>query len=246
VQVGTDSDWAAVCCPSSGTLAVRRAGTLWAWGQVYVVWAGGGTVANLAAPTQVCRESNWTGFFAGLYWPLVRNRSGELWEPFHAAPSAEAPAALSCRLVVSNCVPGRFATAFCGKPKLYELRSDGTLWERWEPLSFYPDTPVGDWLRVGKRADWVGLWGGHGTALGLTADGTLWTWGIDVGREPAADFLSRLKLARSWLTSLIGPGPRPILAGAGGIPAYQKRPRPLMRLVLTNSVPPARPRGARR
>jgi len=34
---------------------------------------------------------------------------------------------------------------------------------------------------------------------------------------------------------LLGPAPRPIPTGEK--PAYQKQPRPLMRLVLTNSAP---------
>jgi alpha-tubulin suppressor-like RCC1 family protein len=246
-QVGTNADWAAVCGTWDGTLALRRDGTLWAWGSVPVavtVRGTGMTSHSLPWPSRVCLESNWTGFMPGVFLPFVRNRAGELWEPFHAPPNAEVPAAASFRLTASNAVPGRFATAFCGETKIYEVRSDGTLWEKAQPLGFHSGTRVGDWRRLGKRADWAGLWGAHGTALGLTRDGTLWTWGIDVGREPIPDFLSRLKLARSWLTSLIGPRPRPTLAGV--TPAYQKKPRPLMRLVLTNSVPPVRPRSAGR
>jgi alpha-tubulin suppressor-like RCC1 family protein len=242
VQVGTDADWAAVCCAQSSTLAVRRDGTLWTWGWVLVGGTGSMSVRNLFSQTRVCLESNWTGFISGGFLPLVRNRAGEIWEPFHAAPNAKASAAANCRLVASNSVPGRFAIAYCGEARICELRADGTLWQRAQPLGYSSSATAGQWRRLGKRSDWAGLWGAHGTALGLTADGMLWTWGIDLGREPAADSLSRLKLARSWLTSLIGPRPRPTFAGV--MPAYQRQPRPLMRLVLTNSVPPARPRDA--
>src|ERR1700690_2430369 len=86
VQVGTNSDWAAICCPWSGTMALRRDGTLWAWGPVYVVGSWGATANNLPLPTRVCLESNWTGFVTWGFQPLVRDRSGEVWEPFHAAP----------------------------------------------------------------------------------------------------------------------------------------------------------------
>jgi hypothetical protein len=192
----------------------------------------------------VCLESNWTGFITSVFVPLVQTRSGELWEPFHAAPNPEASAASSFRLVVSKAVPGRFAAAWCGGPKIYELRPNGTLWERAQPLSTYSTTPVGEWRRLGKRSDWTSLWGGGGTAMGLTADGTIWTWGIDLGREPVPDFMSRLKLAQSRLTTMFGPAPRPILAGA--TPAYQEKPRPLMHWVLTNSVPSAEARDAGR
>ncbi len=242
VQVGTNSDWAAVCCPLNCTLALRRDGTLWAWGPVYVAASGPAMMNNLTLPTQICVESNWAGFSTGGFLPLVRARSGELWEPFHAAPSPTARAASMFRLVASNTVPGRFAAAWCGEPRFYEVRSDGTLWGRAQAFGPLSATPTGPWFRVGKRSDWTGLWGASGTALGMTSDGTLWTWGIDPGREPAPDFLSRLKMAQRRFASLLGPGPRPILGGAA--PVYQKQPRPLIRLVLTNTVPPTRRSGA--
>ena len=233
VQVGTNDDWAAFCCAWSGALALRRDGTLWAWGPVYVLGPWGAALSNLPLPTQLCVESNWTGFVPSVFVPLVQNRAGELWEPFHAAPNSEASAVSSFRLVVTNAVPGRFAAAWCGDPKVCELRPDGSLWERTQPLSSFTGVAVGEWRRLGKRSDWVAIWGAGGTALGLTADGTVWTWGVDLSREPAPNFLSRLRLAQSRLRTLFGPGPRPMVAGA--MPAFQKQPRPLMRLVMSDS-----------
>jgi hypothetical protein len=112
VQVGTNSDWAALCCPWSSTLALRRDGTLWAWGQVNVVGTWGITPNNLPLPIQVCLESNWTEFITGGFVPLVRNRLGEVWEPFQAPPNPEATAASSFRLIATTSVPGRFAAAW--------------------------------------------------------------------------------------------------------------------------------------
>lgn len=241
VQVGTNNDWAAVCCPWGCTLALQRNGTLWAWGQVPVVGAGWMNMNDLPSPTQVCLESNWTGLTGGSL-SLVWNRSGELWEPFHGIPDPEASASSNFRLVLSHAVPGRFAIAWCGETEIYEVRPDGTLWGRTQPLSTQTAAPVGEWRRLGKRWDWIGLWGTGGTAVGLTADGTLWTWGIDPGGVSAPDFASRLKVAQSRLMSIFGPGPRPIPVGA--MPAYQKQPRPLMRLVLIKSAPPAKAGGA--
>jgi hypothetical protein len=237
VQIGTNDDWAAVCCQWDCTLALRRNGTLWAWGMVRVVGAWGMTPNNVPMPTQVCLESNWTGFVTGGFLPLVQNRLGEVWEPFHAAPNPEATTASTFHLVVSNSVPGRFAAAWCGESRIYEVRSDGTLWQRTQPLSTSSATPVGEWRRLGKRSDWTALWGTGGTALGLTSDGTLWIWGIDPGGASVPDFKSRFKLAQTRLMSLFGPGPRPFVTGS--TPAYQRQPRPLMRLVRTNSAPPA-------
>jgi hypothetical protein len=236
-QVGTNNDWVAVCCPWDCTLALRRDGTLWTWGHVQVAGAGWMNLIDLPSPTQVCLESNWTSFTGGSF-PLVWNRSGELWEPFHGVPNAEASAASTFRLVVPQAVPGRFAIAWCGEPEIYELRPDGTLWGRKQPLGMQTATPVGEWRRLDKRSDWIGLWGTSGTAVGLTADGTLWTWGIDPGGQPAFDLATRLKLAQQRLMTVFSPAPRPMPVGM--IPAYQKQPRPLIRLVPVRSGSQAR------
>jgi hypothetical protein len=240
VQVGTNIDWAAVHCVGNGTLALRRDGTLWAWGALVISGGSGGwgvAFSPLPIPTRLCLESNWTGFVDAFHIPLVQNRSGELWEPLHAFPNPEAPAASSFRLVTPHAVIGRFATAWCNGSAIYELRSDNTLWERTQPLGASTLTPVGQWHQVGKRSDWISLWSAGTTALGLTADGILWTWGVDPARQGTLNLMSRLKLAQTRLVTLFGPGPRPLPAPT--VPAYQKQPRPLMRLLLANSAPPA-------
>ena len=139
-------------------------------------------INDFPSPIQVCRESNWIGFTGG-FLALVWNRSGELLEPFHGVPSPEASAASNFRLVLPHVVPGRFAVAWCGGTEIYEVRSDGSLWGRTQPLSTQTATQVGQWRQLGKRSDWISLWGAGGTAVGLTADGTLWTWGIDPGGQ---------------------------------------------------------------
>ena len=240
VQIGTNRDWFSVCCPGAGgTLALRTDGSLWAWGLLYVVGSGiAGTMNNLPTPTQVCRETNWVGFTSG-FMPLVRSRSDDLWQPFYGVPSADAPAASILHLVYSNSPAGRFAAAFCGAFQVFELRADGTLWQRDFP--FFPGTgpPAGKWRQVGKRGDWVQLWSGGGTAFGLTADGTLWTWGIDPTRDPTVDLLSRLKFAQQRISAFFSatPPPLPRTMLTPTKPAYQKQPRPLMRLVPAKSNP---------
>jgi hypothetical protein len=167
----------------------------------------------------------------------VWNRSGELWEPFHGMPSPDFPAAANSRLVLAQAVPGPVAAAWCDNSYIYKVQPDGTLWARTQGLSSDTATPVGEWHRLGTRSDWIGLWGTGGTALGLTADGTLWTWGIDPRRKAAPDLTSVFKLAQARLLNLLGSAPRPMPPAAR--PAYEKKPQPLMRLVFSKAAPQA-------
>ena len=240
IQVGTNTDWIAANCQGPFTMAVRKDGTLWAWGQIF---AGSPSVARLyPTPTQVCRDTNWIGLTSGLGFQIwARNQLGELRQPLAAFPDAEAGAAGTCPLIASNTLPGHVIWAYSGSPKLYDLRADGTLWEKsYSPLGWrLAASPVDDWHRFGKRSDWVGIWSASGTAIGLTADGTIWMWGVDPSREPTRDFSARLALLQIRLKEMFGnPPPR----GPIGVrvPAFQKEPRPLMRLVFPAATNTAR------
>jgi ABC-type Na+ efflux pump permease subunit len=228
VQVGNDHDWTAVACQWMASLGVRRDGSLWVWGTVFTFGTAGPARNTYDAPTRVCRETNWVEFTTG-FLTLARTRSGELWEPFNAPPNADAPAASTCRLVASNALPDRVALAYCGKGLVYEVRPDGTLWKRDETRNPQPPaSSPGKWRQVGNRSNWISIWGVGGTAFGLTSDGTLWTWGIDPSRPPVEELAARLAMVQLRLKTLFSP--RPIPSQSPRSPAYQREPRPLMRL----------------
>jgi hypothetical protein len=230
--VGTNDDWISFCGSWSGSLGLRSNGTLWAWGNIPIRGSPMNSTISLSVPTQVCRETNWAGFVMG-FFPLLLTRSGELWEPFHATPDSESPATTTCRLLLTNAAPGRVAMAMCDKPKLYQVRADGSLWETTFQFGSGVATPE-EWRRVGKRSDWVSLFSGGGAAFGLTSDGVLWTWGFDLGRQPTQSFAVRLQAIQLRVKSMFGSTPGPMSAGT--TPPYNQQPRPLLRLVNRNST----------
>lgn len=235
VQVGTENDWSAVEAGWNSMYALRRDGTLWVWGRPFYFGGAGVPAKSYLTPTRVCSNTNWTGFDMGLT-PQAWTGSGELWDLSFAAPAPELPAEFSCRLALTNSSPGKAVTAFLGSPKLYQVRPDGTLWVRDYSYGSRPGASGTVWHRVGRRADWVSVGGAGGTALGLTADGTLWTWGLDPGRQVAPDFWSKLRFARARLSAWIGGGPG-AAARMGRMPAFQSEPRPLMKLIGQGTSP---------
>ncbi|MDB6019268.1 MAG: hypothetical protein JWR19_3757 [Pedosphaera sp.] len=227
VQVGTNSDWVAASAQGSYTLGVRRDGTLWVWGRVQL--PGTSTVLVYPAATQVCQETNWAGLMPGLeIWALTK--SGEVWQPIRSSPNAGLSVAVTGQLETTNYISEHLAAALCDTPKLYEVRADGTLWER--DYSFGWSVAVNEkWRRLGKRSDWVSIWGASGTAIGLTADGTIWTWGIDYSRNPVPDFAAKLAMLQDRIKGIFGGGSS-MGGGFNGMrQPYEKEPRPLMRMV---------------
>ncbi|MDB6111274.1 MAG: hypothetical protein JWR69_3024, partial [Pedosphaera sp.] len=235
VQVGVDRDWSAVSCQGTFTTGLRTNGTLWVWGRVYAFGNGLPTMKNVPTPTQVCRETNWSSLTPG-FGALEWNRSGELWRLMEPRPpGAQETVASTGQLMVSNSMPDHVAFAFGGKWSLYQVRSDCTLWESSYLTGFMAAAPTGAWRQVGKRSDWVSIWGNGGTALGLTADGTVWTWGFDQGKEAGADFAFKLKRLQARVMAMFGSAPGS--TGFSSTPPYPKEPRPLMRLVHASEDP---------
>ena len=230
VQIGTNQDWTGILGLGSHTLGVRKDGTLWVWGQVYwfpKIRAG----KNFMVPTQVSSDTNWIG--VNLQGALLRRQTVEYWNPLFSPPNAGAAISTNNLLMVSNWISNRSALAYVGLLAQYEVRADGTLWKSPFSLSSEGPKPSNKWRQVGKRSDWISIWG-FGTVVGLTSDGTVWMWGADPGQEPVPDMRSRLTLLEADVMTRLGNPPKSMSTQANS--RYQKEPRPLMRLVPANNL----------
>jgi ABC-type transport system involved in cytochrome c biogenesis permease component len=227
IQVATNSDWASVFCQQNITVALKTNGTVWIWGQA----SFRNLMKSFAEPTQVCRETNWVAITTGSgERPWAWTASGEVRQLNLSVASPQATAAEASELLTSNSAPDRLVAAFVGKPELFELRNDGTLWEKtFSPGPWYSASPDEKWHQAGRRADWQGIWGNGDTAFGLTADGMLWTWGLDPSRDGTWSLSARFRMLGIRIRSLFGN--RPGVGGYGTPMAIQKTPRPLMRLI---------------
>jgi alpha-tubulin suppressor-like RCC1 family protein len=242
-QVGTNRDWKAISATLFGgsRVALRADGTLWTWGNVNYVAYGRWFSTNIAAPTQLCRESNWVGFCDGLGGG-AQNQAGELWSLFPLAglPGEGVPVAAICSRASSNATSSAGGLLFRADwtPASFETHSDGTLWAT--PLSWSTMyAPIATPLRVGQRSDWVSVWGTFNTTIGLTSDGTLWTWGKDYGQPAHYEFGDRFGMLKEMIATLLGAAPpSSIYAVHDECGQYypEKEPRPLLRIVTPNAA----------
>jgi hypothetical protein len=230
IQIGTNQDWTGIIGSGSYTLGVQKNGTLWLWGQVY--WLPKNRAGtNCMFPTQVNRDTNWVG--VALQSALLRGHTTELWNPLFSSPDADAAVSSNGYLLASNWISSRSAIGFAGKLTHYEVRTNGTLWSAPFIVKAGVPKPSDQWRQVGKRSDWISIWG-SGTVVGVTSDGTVWTWGADPGQEPVPDIRSRITLWEVQIRRWIGK-PRTFWTTQATSP-YQKEPRPLMRLGPTNKL----------
>jgi alpha-tubulin suppressor-like RCC1 family protein len=217
---------------------VRADGTLWAWGAIAYVKNGSWHSITNSFPTQLCRESNWLGFSDGLL-TSARNRAGESWSlyPFIGIPAEDLPIADSGLMVSSNSASAAFGSLFNTDwtQGTFEVQSNGTL--RATPWSWPQQHPPGESpRRFGPRSDWVSVWGSYETTIGLTSDGTLWTWGLDFGQTRHLGFGDRLDALNKRISEALGNKPPINTDDEWNGYHPQKEPRPLLRMAGTNSA----------
>ena len=77
-----------------------------------------------------------------------------------------------------------------------------------------------------RRSDWVARWDVRTARFGLTADGQLWEWGLNLGGERALSLQQRLLLMRERLS-----GKNVVGSSLLAFPPYSEQPRPLFQLI---------------
>jgi len=180
VPAAPGHDWKQAAAGGIHTLAIKKDGTLWAWGNNWAGSLGTGSTNNSAVPVQVGSGTNWIKVWAGTlesvamqpdgslwYWgdnpdPALDQRVGNIFTPARISPD-------------TNWVDVGF-----GPWTVFAIKSDGTLWTWGRNAHVYTaaqdstldPTPT----RVGTNSDWrsisaCGLW----WCQGLTKkDGSLW------------------------------------------------------------------------
>ena len=211
-QVGGDTDWTVVSCggglldAGNHTLALKSDGSLWAWGNNEYGELGMGNASlgtDQAVPAQVAPGTQWQAVFAGDHCSYAIKDDGSLWAWGH---NADGQLGLSDK--VDRAVPTQVGSATdwkqlaCGADAdlgyALAVKSEGTLWswgndETW--ALGLPNGQVSDHLvptQVGSASDWdaVAVGGsiaaGHG--LAVKYDGTLWSWGMNLGGQLGQGF----------------------------------------------------------
>ncbi len=175
------TNWQTVAAGYYHTVALKRDGTLWAWGDNYYGQLGDGTTANQSSPVQVGVATNWQAVAAGSYHTVALKRDGTLW-----AWGNNSYGQLGDGTTVGKSSPFRWAARPTGR----RWRRDMTT--RWRSratarsgLGATIARPVGGWHHGQQIQPGCG---GHGHQLAgvaagcfhtvaLKRDGTLWAWG---------------------------------------------------------------------
>ena len=193
-RVDGDADWTAVAAGRAFSLALKRDGSLWAWGANATGQLGQGDGRSRSAPARIGRDADWVAIAAGSNHGVALKKDGTLWAwgyngtgqlgvgdtRSRPAPTQVIGDTTSWKAVACG---GDFTMAVSTQGGLFGwgYNGDGQL-------------GVGDTgervvpARVGVREDWAAVACGAHHTLALKRDGTLWAFGWNgLGQLGAAD-----------------------------------------------------------
>ena len=180
VHAAPGYDWKQAVAGGIHTVAIKKDGTLWAWGNNWAGSLGIGSTNNSAVPVQVGSGTNWIKVWAGILECVALQSDGSLWY-WGENPDPAYDMHVGSRLVPTRISPDtNWVDVGFGPWTVFAIKSDGTLWAWGRNAHVY--TGVSDQAldatptRVGTNSDWrsipaCGLW----WCQGLTKkDGSLW------------------------------------------------------------------------
>ena len=201
--------WVAVAAGEGHTVALKKNGTLWAWGNGFNGQLGIDTRGNLNVPTQIGKAADWHSVGAGQFSTLAIKADSTLWawgrnehsmEGFSTDRIWHVPTQVGAEKDWRAVAVGQYHTL--------ALKKDGTLWA-WGSNA-YGMLGIGTGMRrsvpvqVGTDTDWSALAAGDGHTVALKSDGTLWAWGrshygqLGTGTKKNRSVPTRVGDATNW------------------------------------------------
>jgi alpha-tubulin suppressor-like RCC1 family protein len=186
-RVGTLTTWAAVAAGKAHSVAIRKDGTLWAWGRNFYSQLGDGTAADRSAPVAVtptaAPATKWSAVAAGASHTVGRDADGNLWawgqnDAGQLGLGIEADTVASPRKLEG----GPWVAIAAGQSHTLAIRADGALFS-WgsnergqlgEP-GIQRSVPT----RVGSDVNWSAIAAGDLHSVAIRTDGTVWAWGAN-------------------------------------------------------------------
>ena len=187
-QVGNDNDWAFVSAGDLHSLAVKRNGSVWGWGDNTSGQLGNGTTADRAIPFPISSPAEFTDVVRvaagpthslaisaqGKIFGWGDNGTGQLGNGTNTGSLSPIPVDADVASWIGVRGGGGFTIA---------RQSDGSLWTWGDNASGQLGDNNNTFVprlvpeKVGIATNWITQSAGWVHAVALRADGTLWTWG---------------------------------------------------------------------
>jgi hypothetical protein len=161
VHAAPGNDWKQAAAGGIHTVALKKDGTLWAWGLNWAGCLGTGSTNNSPVPVQVGTATNWVKVWAGILECVGLQSDGSLWY-WGENPDPASGQGTGQILVPTRVSPDtNWVDVGFGVNTVFAVKSDGTLWTWGRNAHVYTAThdqtlntkPA----RVGTDSDWKSI-----------------------------------------------------------------------------------------
>ena len=189
-RIGTDADWQAIAAGYDFSLALKKDGTLYAWGANDSGQLGDGSTTNRNAPVKIGSDTNWKNIIAGGAHSLAlksdgtlyvwgTNASGQLGNGIRTG-ELKAPTKISSDT--------DWTAIGAGNAHSLALKSNGSFYawggNNFGQLGDGTNTARTAPTKIGSDTDWKAIDGGLSQSLAIKRGGTLYLWGANGAKSP--------------------------------------------------------------
>ncbi len=197
-QIGTDVDWKSVVCGRASSFAMKRDGTLWAWGCEAI---GNRSLALVPVPFDAA--TNWAAIVPDDFHVMGLRTDGTLWS-LGSAPFSSSPTAFAQLGTDTN-----WQEVVTGRELFFARKADGSWWVGGENRHRFgsPSAPksAAAPVKMGIPLASLALAASSRSVVVLAPDGRLWSWGQRPG-APArfSKFEPLMNLINKTAKALVG------------------------------------------
>ena len=170
------NDWKQVATSGIHSIALRRDGTLWSWGNNWAGQFGDGTTDNSRVPVQVGSATNWVRVWANLIETVGQQADGTLW--FWGWDYSRSEKGSSIPVPTRVSPDTNWVDVGMGDWMVFAIKSDGTLWAWGREAHVYTGAPADSDpspMRVGTETNWQACAAfANSCPLIQKRDGSLW------------------------------------------------------------------------
>jgi Regulator of chromosome condensation (RCC1) repeat len=174
-RIGTDSDWTHIAVCGTHSVALKRDGSLWGWGQNDRGQVGDGGTRDQFTVTQIGHDRDWSAIAAGAFSSFALKQDGTLWGWGYL--KKETNDVLPRPIGLGSNIVAMAANDLI----LLALRSDHTLWICGpnSPVAAYAyvKTATATLTQIGTDRDWQEVHAGKAFFMARKANGSWWVCG---------------------------------------------------------------------
>jgi alpha-tubulin suppressor-like RCC1 family protein len=182
------NDWKQVATTGIHSLALKRDGTLWAWGNNWAGQLGNGTTNNSLVPVRVGSSANWIRVWANLIENVGQQADGSLW--FWGCDYTRSQKEASIPVPTRVSPDTNWVSVGMGDWMVFAIKSDGTLWAWGREAHVYTGAnpnAESSLARVGADSDWRACASfAQSCPLFMKRDGSIWVMDASSSRGVAA------------------------------------------------------------